>query len=160
MAGCSASFKDYAAYAGMLSHVWLIATPWTVARQVPLSMGLPRYENWSGWPFPPPLLYIPNRIRVFMHRSMCARMHIATPFVIVPSWKLPKSFRRVKCVTLPCQVHLSSEISHSSDTEQTMAISKNAGESQTRMSEKNKSSQKNTYWIIPFLCFGIAIPCL
>ena len=27
-------------------------TPWTVARQAPLSMGFPRQENWSGWPFP------------------------------------------------------------------------------------------------------------
>ena len=27
------------------------ATPWTVARQAPLSMGLPRQEYWSGLPF-------------------------------------------------------------------------------------------------------------
>ena len=26
-------------------------TPWTVARQVPLSMGFPRQEYWSGLPF-------------------------------------------------------------------------------------------------------------
>ena len=30
------------------------ATPWTVARQNPLSMGFPRQEYWSGLPFPPP----------------------------------------------------------------------------------------------------------
>ena len=30
------------------------ATPWTAARQTPLSMGFPRQEYWSGWPFPPP----------------------------------------------------------------------------------------------------------
>ena len=29
-------------------------TPWTVARQAPLSMGVPRQEYWSGLPFPPP----------------------------------------------------------------------------------------------------------
>ena len=29
-------------------------TPWTVARQAPLSMAFPRQEYWSGWPFPPP----------------------------------------------------------------------------------------------------------
>ena len=29
-------------------------TPWTVARQAPLSMGFPRQEYWSGLPFPPP----------------------------------------------------------------------------------------------------------
>ena len=30
------------------------ATPWTVARQAPLSMGFPRQESWSGLPFPSP----------------------------------------------------------------------------------------------------------
>ena len=29
-------------------------TPWTVARQAPLSMGFSRQESWSGLPFPPP----------------------------------------------------------------------------------------------------------
>ena len=29
-------------------------TSWTVARQAPLSMGLPRQEYWSRWPFPSP----------------------------------------------------------------------------------------------------------
>ena len=37
------------------SHVCLFVTPWTVARQVPLSMGfLSRQEYWSGLPFLPP----------------------------------------------------------------------------------------------------------
>ena len=30
------------------------ATPWTVACQVPLSMGFPRQEYWSVLPFPSP----------------------------------------------------------------------------------------------------------
>ena len=30
------------------------ATPWTVAHQVPLSMGFPRQEYWIGLPFPSP----------------------------------------------------------------------------------------------------------
>ena len=38
----------------VLSHVWLFATPWTVARQTPLSMGFSRQEHWSGWPLPSP----------------------------------------------------------------------------------------------------------
>ena len=29
-------------------------TPWSVARQAPLSIGFSRQEYWSGWPFPPP----------------------------------------------------------------------------------------------------------
>ena len=36
----------------LLSHVWLSATPWTVARQAPLSMGFSRPEHWSGLPCP------------------------------------------------------------------------------------------------------------
>ena len=36
------------------SHVRLFATPWTVARQAPLSMGFSRQEYWSGLPFPSP----------------------------------------------------------------------------------------------------------
>ena len=36
------------------SRVRLFATPWTVAHQVPLSMGFSRQEYWSGLPFPSP----------------------------------------------------------------------------------------------------------
>ena len=36
------------------SHVQLFVTPWTVARQVPLSVGFSRQEYWSGLPCPPP----------------------------------------------------------------------------------------------------------
>ena len=32
-----------------------LVTPWTVACQVPLSMGFSRQEYWSGLPFPSPL---------------------------------------------------------------------------------------------------------
>ena len=38
----------------MLSHVPLLAIPWTVAHQVPLIMGFFGQEYWSGLPFPPP----------------------------------------------------------------------------------------------------------
>ena len=36
------------------SHVWLFATPWTVAHQAPLSMGSSRQESCSGLSCPPP----------------------------------------------------------------------------------------------------------
>ena len=36
-----------------LSRIRLFATPWTVARQSPLSLGFPRQGYWSGLPFPP-----------------------------------------------------------------------------------------------------------
>ena len=34
-----------------LSGIRLFATPWTVARQAPLSVGFSRQEYWSGLPF-------------------------------------------------------------------------------------------------------------
>ena len=39
---------------GVLSHVWLFATPWTVAHQVPLFMQFSRQEYWSKLPFSTP----------------------------------------------------------------------------------------------------------
>ena len=36
------------------SVVFDSVTPWTIARQAPLSMGFFRQEYWSGLPFPPP----------------------------------------------------------------------------------------------------------
>ena len=34
----------------VLSYVQLFVTPWTVACQVPLSMGFSRQEYWTGFP--------------------------------------------------------------------------------------------------------------
>ena len=40
---------------GLVSQLCLtLETPWTVARQAPLSMGFSRQEYWSGLPFPSP----------------------------------------------------------------------------------------------------------
>ena len=44
-----------------LSHVRLLATPWTVAYQAPPSMGFSRQEYWSGVPFRS--IQIPNFIQ-------------------------------------------------------------------------------------------------
>ena len=41
----------YCALLSHFSHVQLFATPWTTARQAPLSMGFSRQEYWSGLPF-------------------------------------------------------------------------------------------------------------
>ena len=35
-------------------RVWLFATPWTVAHQAPLSMGILQAGYWRGLPCPPP----------------------------------------------------------------------------------------------------------
>ena len=39
---------------GHFSRVWLFPTLWTVAHQVPLSVGFSRQEYWSGMLCPPP----------------------------------------------------------------------------------------------------------
>ena len=39
-----------------LSHVWLLATPWTAVYQAPPSMGFSRQEYWSGVPSPSPTI--------------------------------------------------------------------------------------------------------
>ena len=43
----------------MLSRVRLFATPWTAARQAPLSVGFSRQEYWDGLPFSSPG-HLPN----------------------------------------------------------------------------------------------------
>ena len=45
---------DECMHAQSLTRVRFFVTPWTVARQAPLSMRFPRQEHWSGLPFPPP----------------------------------------------------------------------------------------------------------
>ena len=47
-------FTHYCECLYRLSCVQLFVTPWTVALQAPLSMGFPRQEYWSGFPFPSP----------------------------------------------------------------------------------------------------------
>ena len=37
-----------------VGHVQLSVTPWTVARQAPLSIEFSRQDYWSGLPFPSP----------------------------------------------------------------------------------------------------------
>ena len=51
-----------------LSHVRLLATPWTAAYQAPPSMGFSRQEYWSGVPLPSPRDYStePQRSRTFL----------------------------------------------------------------------------------------------
>ena len=36
----------------VLSHVWVLTTPWIIACQASLSMGFPRQEYWSQLPIP------------------------------------------------------------------------------------------------------------
>ena len=49
---------NYSVKVKLLSHVWLFATPWTVAHQASPSMGFSRQEYWSGLPFPSPEIFL------------------------------------------------------------------------------------------------------
>ena len=61
--------KDQFRSVQLLSCVGLFVTPWTVALQVPLSMGFFRQEYWSGVPFSTPG-DLPNReIKPTTHES-------------------------------------------------------------------------------------------
>ena len=48
------TFFSWVSLEVVLSCVRLFVTPWTVALQAPLSMGIPRQEYWSGLPLPSP----------------------------------------------------------------------------------------------------------
>ena len=60
----------------LLSHVWLFATPWTLAHQVPLSMGFSRKEHWSG-------LAMPSSRRSSQPRDQTQVSHIAGRFFTI-----------------------------------------------------------------------------
>ena len=61
-----------------LSHVWLLATPWTAAYQAPPSMGFSRQEYWSGVPLPSPshLILVSN----FLSQSLLMYYQIRSFF--------------------------------------------------------------------------------
>ena len=66
--------------AQLLSCVWLFATLWTVALQVPLSMGFPRQESWSGCPFPTPG-DLPNLGFVHWQVDSLPLYHLGSPWI-------------------------------------------------------------------------------
>ena len=45
-----------------LSCIRLFATPWTIACQAPLSMGFSSQGDWSGLSFPPPGIFLTQRL--------------------------------------------------------------------------------------------------
>ena len=51
---CREKKVGYCGGVQLLSRGPLFVTPWTAARQAPLSMGFSRQEYSSGLPFPPP----------------------------------------------------------------------------------------------------------
>ena len=65
-----------------LSHIQLLATPWTEAYQAPPSMGFSRQEYWSGVPLPSP-----ERAVLLFYISM-----MLTNILFLPLKKLPLVF--------------------------------------------------------------------
>ena len=55
------------------SCVWLFTTPWTVARQAPLSMGFSRQEHWSGVLVP--FLFHPYRNQLISAQAPAVSSH-------------------------------------------------------------------------------------
>ena len=68
------------------SHVRLFATPWTVARQAPLSMEFSRQEYWSGLPCPPPRDLPDPGIKPLSLRSPALAGDFFTTSVIEVHW--------------------------------------------------------------------------
>ena len=79
----------------LLSHVWLLATPWTEAYQAPPSMGFFRWEYWSGLPLPSPSIPIGSQsdsfeidaIHLNSRVTLCLLWKKIRHFVIIP-WKI------------------------------------------------------------------------
>ena len=57
-----------------------LATPWTVACHIPLSMGFSRQEYWSGVPLPSTII----------QKDICTPMFTAALFTIARTWKQPR----------------------------------------------------------------------
>ena len=70
-----------------LSHVQLLATPWTAAYQAPPSMGFSRQEYWNGVPVPSPMALTR---RIFVDKVMSLLFNMLSRLVIT---FLPRSKR-------------------------------------------------------------------
>ena len=101
----------------------MFATPWTAARQAPLSMGFSRQEHWSGLPFPPPENLPSAGIEPASHASysgrrvLCHEHHLGSPkifyhFIFFLSFKLKKNCFTIPCWLLPCMAGISRRFTH------------------------------------------------
>ena len=75
------------------SHVWLFATLWTVACQVPLSMEFSRQEYWRGLSCPPPGDLPDPRIGT---EFLCLLHWQAGSLPLAPPEKPPKEHTTIK----------------------------------------------------------------
>ena len=64
----------------LLSHTWLLVTPWAAAHQAPPSLGFFRLEHWSGSPFPSPMHESKNWKWKLKVKSLSRVRLLATPW--------------------------------------------------------------------------------
>ena len=90
-----------------LSRVQLFVTPWTLARQAPLSMEFSRQAYWSGLPFSSPG-DLPNPGIKPMSPALVGRFFITratwevhNPFYPSNNWSSPKVTLAQLCKVLP-----------------------------------------------------------
>ena len=81
----------YTSWYGLVAKSRLtLVTPWTVAHQAPLSMGVSRQEYWSGLPFLSPTLRYRNKIKIIRNDNTKTIMTIIRVTVFcnyqVPKW--------------------------------------------------------------------------
>ena len=74
----SDTIVEITAVVQLLSHLQLFATPWMVACQAPLSMGLPRQKYLSKFPFPYPG-HLPNLLIKPVSPESVGKFFIAGP---------------------------------------------------------------------------------
>ena len=65
-----------------LSHIWLLATPWTAAYQAPPSIGFSRQEYWSGVPLPSPY-YLLSLIKFMICKYFLPFHRLSFHFLII-----------------------------------------------------------------------------
>ena len=90
----------------LLSHVQVLAIPWTAAYQAPPSMGFSRQEYWSGVPLPSPTLTLAlfylRLIFFFMWGSRGSYAPVNPRFGAVVLWLISKGVIWVsKIITVP-----------------------------------------------------------
>ena len=81
------------------SHVRLFATPWILAHQVPLSVGFPRQEYWSGLPFPSPGHLLDPGIKL---RSLMSPALAGGFFTTRATWKV---YCKIKTVWFSLKIY-------------------------------------------------------
>ena len=98
----------------VLSHfrpVQLFATPRTLARQAPLSMGFSRQEDWSGLPLPPPGIKSKSSMASALHGDSLPLIHQGSPIEssipnrylsFLPSAHLLPTYTALHVVSKPC----------------------------------------------------------